>query len=73
MVLLFNSHLYSSRVHLGPSDRVLFKVIHVFGNGGVELENKDKTIFKVNRKRLKIYLRVDPRVALIIIVYLVDT
>lgn len=73
MVLLFNSHLYSSRVHLGPSDQILFKVIHVFGNCGVELENKDKTIFKVNRKRLKIYLCVDPRVSLIIMVYLVDT
>lgn len=65
--------LYNSRLRLitgkikGP-----FKVIHVFDNGAIEVEDEDGSKLKVNGKRLKLYFEERSNVAMIEVVYLED-
>lgn len=58
LVLLFNSRLKFFSGKLKSKCSGLFKVVNVSSYGAIELESKDETrTFKVNRQRVKHYLR----------------
>ena len=56
LVLLFNSRLRLFPGKLKSKWTCPFLITQVFPHGPVELENKEGVRFKVNEKRIKIYL-----------------
>lgn len=56
MMLLFNSSLCLFPRKINSNWTRPFKVAQVFPNGVVELENKERTRFKVNRHRIRVYM-----------------
>ncbi|XP_049376934.1 uncharacterized protein LOC125841805 [Solanum stenotomum] len=69
--------LYNSRLRLFPRKLKckwsgLFRVMRVFTNGGIEVEDHEGLPFKVNNQRLKLYFGDCQEISLVEVVYLKD-